>query len=69
LAGMWLATYPVAQFDSAGTATNSTNPFVDEHVIQALILIVLALTYAGTTWGAGRAWSRLPFVNRHRWTL
>jgi thiosulfate dehydrogenase [quinone] large subunit len=69
LAGMWLATYPLAQFDSSGAATKSTNPFVDDHVTEALVLLVLALTYAGTTWGLGRAWARLPFVTHHRWAL
>jgi thiosulfate dehydrogenase [quinone] large subunit len=69
VAGMWLATYPLARFTSAGTATASTNPLVDEHVMDALVLIVLALTYAGTTWGFGRIWARLPFVTRHSWAL
>jgi thiosulfate dehydrogenase [quinone] large subunit len=69
LAGMWLATFPVAQWDSTGAATSSTNPLVDDHVVTALVLIVLALTYAGTTWGLGKIWARLPFVNRHRWAL
>jgi thiosulfate dehydrogenase (quinone) large subunit len=69
VAGMWLATYPLAQVDSTGAATGSTNPFVDEHVTEGLVLIVLALTYAGTTWGLGRIWARLPFVIRHRWAL
>jgi thiosulfate dehydrogenase (quinone) large subunit len=69
VAFMWLATYPLAQHDSTGAATSSTNPFVDEHMMDALVLAVLALTYAGTTWGLGRIWARLPFVNRHRWAL
>ena len=37
--------------------------------IYAIVLIVLAATYAGTTWGLGRTWARLPFVNRNRWAL
>ena len=67
--GMWLAVYPPAQTDSAGAATSSTNPFIDDHMINALVLVVLALTYAGTTWGLGRRWARLPFVSKHRWAL
>jgi hypothetical protein len=45
----------------------STNPVVDYHIVYALVLIALALTYAGNTWGLGRLWARLPFVqcNRH----
>jgi len=50
-------------------STSSTNPFIDDHVINALVLVVLALTYAGTTWGLGRRWARLPFVSKHRWAL
>ena len=69
VAGMWLATYPLAQTDSTGAPTASTNPIIDDHVLEALIMIVVALTYAGTTWGLGRAWARLPFVARHRWAL
>jgi thiosulfate dehydrogenase [quinone] large subunit len=37
----------------------STNPIVDYHIIDALVLIVLAATYAGHTWGLGKAWERL----------
>ena len=33
LAGMWLATWPLAQLDSTGAATSSTNPLVDDHVV------------------------------------
>jgi thiosulfate dehydrogenase (quinone) large subunit len=66
---MWLAVWPLAQFDSTGAPTGSNNPLVDDHVLEALILIVLALTYAGTTWGFGRIWARLPFVATHRWAL
>jgi thiosulfate dehydrogenase (quinone) large subunit len=69
LAGMWLAEFPLAQFNSSGAPTSSTNPFIDDHVTEALVLLVLALTYAGTTWGLGRIWARLPFVTHHRWAL
>lgn len=69
LAGMWLAEFPFAQHDSTGALTGSTNPLTDYHVIYALGLIVLAATYAGTTWGLGRVWARLPFVSRHTWAL
>ena len=67
LAMMWLAEVPFAQFTSAGEPTGSPNPVADSHFIYAVELIVLALTYAGTTWGLGRTWARLPFVNRNRW--
>ena len=59
----------MSRLDSTGAATGSTNPFVDDHIMDILVLIVLALTYAGTTWGLGRIWARLPFVAHHRWAL
>lgn len=69
LAGMWLAEFPLAQHTSAGAPSGSVNPIVDYHLIYALCLIVLAATYAGTTWGLGRRWATLPFVRDHRWAL
>jgi thiosulfate dehydrogenase (quinone) large subunit len=66
---MWAAEWPLAQFTSAGEPTMSTNPIVEYHIIYALALIALALTYAGNTWGLGRLWARLPFVQRNRWLI
>lgn len=50
---MWLASWPVA-----------TNPFIDDHLTGAIVVIVLALTLAGDTWGVGRPWARLSLVHR-----
>lgn len=69
LAGMWFAEFPLAQHTSAGQPSGSSNPLIDYHVIYALVLVVLAATYAGSTWGLGRVWGRLPFVSSHRWAL
>jgi thiosulfate dehydrogenase (quinone) large subunit len=66
---MWAAEWPLAKFTSAGQPTMSTNPIVDYHLIYALALITLALTYAGHTWGLGKLWARLPFVQHHRWLI
>jgi thiosulfate dehydrogenase [quinone] large subunit len=66
---MWLAEFPLAQHTSAGAPSGSVNPIVDYHFIYAVGLIVVAATYAGTTWGLGKTWARLPFVSSHRWTL
>ena len=41
------------------------NPVVDDHLIGAVVVIVLALTLAGDTWGAGRAWARTRLVRRY----
>jgi thiosulfate dehydrogenase [quinone] large subunit len=66
---MWFAEFPFAQHTSAGAPSASTNPLTDYHFIYAVVLIVLAATYAGNTWGLGRIWARLPFVSRHHWAL
>jgi thiosulfate dehydrogenase [quinone] large subunit len=66
---MWAAEWPLAKVTSAGEPSMSTNPIVDYHIIYALVIIAVALTYAGNTWGLGRAWARLPFVQRNRWLI
>jgi len=66
---MWLAEFPLAQHTSAGEPTGSTNPLTDYHVIYAIVLIVSAAAYAGHTWGLGRLWARLPFVQKNRWLI
>lgn len=69
MALMWAAEWHPARFTSAGEATGSVNPLIEYHVIYALALIVVAVTYAGNRWGLGGWWSRLPFVRRHASTL
>ena len=54
---MWAASWPMAQFTSAGEATRSTNPFLDDHLVYALVLIVLAVVAAGNYFGLGRWWA------------
>ncbi|MGW4502989.1 hypothetical protein ACWENR_30865 [Micromonospora sp. NPDC004336] len=50
---MWTAVLPPAN-----------NPFMDDHLIYAGLLGVLALTAAGNTLGLGRYWTRLALVRR-----
>jgi thiosulfate dehydrogenase (quinone) large subunit len=69
MAMMWIAENPLAQHTSKGEPTSSTNPITDYHFIYGLGAIVTALTYAGHTWGLGRWWAQLPFVQRHRWLI
>ena len=38
------------------------NPFLDEHLVYALLLAVLALSAAGRTLGLGAIWEKLPLV-------
>jgi thiosulfate dehydrogenase [quinone] large subunit len=67
MALMWLAEWPPAKTTADGDPSVSSNPVVDYHVVYAVVLIALAATYAGNTWGLGRLWARLPFVHRARW--
>jgi thiosulfate dehydrogenase [quinone] large subunit len=67
MAMMWFAEFPLARHTSAGEPSGSSNPVTDYHVIYAVTGVVLALTYAGHTWGLGRTWARLPFVQKNRW--
>ena len=60
---MYLAEWPF----TANLA--STNPLVDYHVIYALALVSIAVLSAGDTWGLGKAWKSLPFVQAHRWLV
>jgi thiosulfate dehydrogenase [quinone] large subunit len=53
---MWTAVLPPA-----------SNPFMDDHLIYAAVLIVLALLGAGNTLGLGRVWASLPLVRRAPW--
>lgn len=69
MAMMWFAEFPLARHTSAGAPSASSNPLTDYHVIYAVVLVVLAACYAGYTWGLGRWWARLPFVQQHRWLI
>jgi thiosulfate dehydrogenase [quinone] large subunit len=66
---MWFAVFPPAQHAADGSATGSTNPFVDEHVMDALALIAVAAFGTASRLGLGAVWARLPFVERHSWLL
>jgi len=67
MALMWIAEWPPARHLSDGSASMSTNPFVDYHLVYAVALVVSAVAAAGDTLGAGRPWARLPFVRDHGW--
>ena len=50
---MWLAALPL-----------ENNPVLDDHLLGAAALAVIALTLAGDTWGLGRTWARTGIVRR-----
>jgi thiosulfate dehydrogenase [quinone] large subunit len=43
------------------------NPFMDDHLIYAAVLVLLALVGAGSTLGFGKAWANLPIVRDNSW--
>jgi thiosulfate dehydrogenase [quinone] large subunit len=45
----------------------ANNPFMDEHLIIAGVLVGLALIGAGRTAGLGQHWEKLSIVNRLPW--
>ena len=51
---MWTAVLPPAN-----------NLFMDDHIVYALVLGVLALAGANKTLGLGRVWERIPLVARY----
>ncbi|MEW2517090.1 hypothetical protein [Actinacidiphila alni] len=67
MAMMWAAEWPPAQHLSTGEPSMSSNPFMDYHLLYALAMIAFALTAAGTTWGLGRLWNRIPLVAHNPW--
>ncbi|HVD22621.1 MAG TPA: DoxX family protein [Lapillicoccus sp.] len=65
---MFLAEWPTATSLVDGkVVSGSTNPLVDSHWHEALLLIISAVTLAGDTWGLGKWWGNLDFVRKHRW--
>ena len=52
---MWLAEIPLVN-----------NPFMDDHIVYALVMVALAIYGAGRYWGFGRAWEQLPLVQKYR---
>jgi thiosulfate dehydrogenase (quinone) large subunit len=69
MALMWIAEWPLDTTTSAGKPSGSNNPITDYHFIYAVTGIVLALTYAGHTWGLGKWWTSLPVVQKNPWLI
>ncbi|MFD6177902.1 MULTISPECIES: DoxX family protein [unclassified Isoptericola] len=56
---LWASVWPFA--------AGSQNPVVDQHLLYAALLVALALTRAGDTWGLGRAWAASPVPGSAGW--
>ena len=46
-----------------------TNPIIDDHITMALTIIALTLLGAGSELGLGKAWKKIPFVQRNAWLV
>lgn len=42
-----------------------TNPFLDDHIVGLLVVVLLALIGAGHVWGLGTAWNKVDIVKRY----
>ena len=40
-------------------ALGGTNPITDSHWVEAMLLIIAAVTLSGDTWGVGKIWARI----------
>lgn len=40
------------------------NPVVDDHLVGVIVMVVLGLSAAGSTWGLGRWWKRTGIVQK-----
>lgn len=50
---MWMASLPL-----------DNNPFMDDHIVYAVVMILLAQMGAGRFFGLGHIWERMPFVQK-----
>lgn len=57
MALMYLAGIPVV--------VGGSNPIIDSHCIEAILLVIAAVTLSGDTWGVGKVWARI--IGKHRW--
>ena len=52
-------------FMYAASLPLENNPVVDDHLVGVIVMAVLALGAAGTTWGLGHWWNRVDVVENH----
>lgn len=52
---------------TASALLPANNPIVDDHVVYAIALGVIAFTGADRTWGLGNRWRSLEIVRDHAW--
>ena len=55
----------MAIFYTATAIWPEHNAFMDEHIIDGLVLAAVFLANAGRYYGLGKVWQRTEFVERH----
>jgi thiosulfate dehydrogenase (quinone) large subunit len=45
----------------------TTNPFLDDHIVYALVLVLLRWMHAGDYYGLGQWWHHHSFVHKYPW--
>ena len=55
----------MALFYTASAPSPENNPFLDDHVVYAIVLIGIAVVGAGRYLGFGGRWEQLSFVKKH----
>ncbi len=63
---MWFAIWPPATM-AGGEPTGSNNPFMDDHLVYAIALVLIASLSLSYATFLGRRWSALPLVQKHSW--
>ncbi|MBJ7593427.1 MAG: hypothetical protein JF886_00965 [Candidatus Dormibacteraeota bacterium] len=63
---MYVAAWPFATV-SGGQPTGSTNPIIDEHIVNTMALLAVAAFAAWSIGPISRRWSALSAVRSHSW--
>lgn len=52
---------------TAGSLLPEHNPFLDEHIVYALVMVGLTLVSSGDWLGLGKWWKSLPTIRKYLW--
>lgn len=68
-AGMKLSCYggAILLIMMYGGVVQTSNPFLDEHLVYAVLLVLLRWMNAGHYYGLGEWWEKHAFVKKHPW--
>ena len=68
LGGVNVGPRPPARM-GGGQPTGSTNPIIDEHILEAFGFLVLIAFLSKDQGLVGRWWANLPLVKKHPWLM